>query len=80
MTADLNDLPCFDQNRHRAGAATELPNGQRINAIRPSIVAGSPSGALERFRGFRTVAAEDVALGYVRSIEGVQTGQIFEVT
>ncbi len=59
-------------------AATELPRGQRLNAVRPTIVAGSPAGPLERFRGYHPVDPADLVLRYIRSIEGVQSGQVYE--
>lgn len=34
-------------------------------------------GAL--FAGFKSVPAADAALGYVRSVEGAQTGQVYRM-
>ncbi|MEU6611617.1 short chain dehydrogenase [Streptomyces shenzhenensis] len=61
-------------------SAAELPRGQRINVIRPSIVQGSPPSALALFPGFLPVPLESVASAYVRSVEGVRTGHIYEVS
>lgn len=33
----------------------------------------------EYFRGFKPVAARDVALAYSKSVEGANTGQIYSV-
>jgi NAD(P)-dependent dehydrogenase (short-subunit alcohol dehydrogenase family) len=60
-------------------ASVELPRGLRINVVSPTIVQES----LERFGaympGFEAVPAFRVALAYVRSIEGIQTGKVYRV-
>ncbi len=60
-------------------ASVELPRGLRINVVSPTIVRES----LEKFGaympGFEAVPASRVALAYVRSIEGVQTGKVYRV-
>ena len=59
-------------------AALELPLGIRINAVSPTIVE-QPGGHSELFRGFHSVAAEEVAQAYVRSAHGIETGQVFRI-
>ncbi|MDX2204142.1 MAG: short chain dehydrogenase [Hyphomicrobiaceae bacterium] len=60
-------------------AAVELPRGLKINAVSPSLLIESEERYRGSFPGFKPVAAADVALAYVRSIEGGQTGQIYQV-
>ncbi|MFV0462496.1 MAG: short chain dehydrogenase [Nostocoides sp.] len=60
-------------------SATELPRGQRINIVKPTIVAGSPQVALDRFEGFEPVPLAQVVNAYIRSIEGVRSGHVYEV-
>ncbi len=60
-------------------AAVELPRGIRINAVSPGVLQESWSRVSQLFPGFEPVAAERVALAYVRSVEGPQTGQVFRV-
>ncbi|MNZ22135.1 short chain dehydrogenase [compost metagenome] len=59
-------------------AALELPRGMRINAVSPNVLVESPDYA-PYFRGFKPVAAADAALGYARSVEGAQTGQVYRI-
>ncbi|MFJ2621721.1 short chain dehydrogenase [Glutamicibacter sp. NPDC087344] len=59
-------------------AATELPRGQRLNAVSPSVLESAP-GYHSAFPGFERVSDEQVARAYVRSIEGVETGRIFKL-
>ncbi len=60
-------------------AAIELPAGQRINVISPTILKESMDVYGSFFRGFEPVSAEKVALAYSKSVEGAQTGQIYSV-
>ena len=60
-------------------AAAELPRGIRINLVSPSILAESIADFGSMFRGFEPVPAARVALAYSRSVEGIQTGQVFRV-
>lgn len=57
--------------------AIELPRGIRINAVSPTVLAESMHKFTDFFRGFSPVHAEKVALGYVKSVEGAQTGQVY---
>lgn len=60
-------------------AAIEMPHGIRINAVSPSVLTESMPKYGAFFRGFVSVSAASVALGYSRSVEGLQTGQVYEV-
>lgn len=57
-------------------AAAELPRGIRINAVSPTVLAEA-SGYHEFFPGFTQVPAETVGRAYVKSVEGIQTGQVY---
>lgn len=59
------------------GAAIELPRGIRINAVSPTILQESMHLYGPFFRGYQPVAASTVALSYVKSVEGAQTGKIY---
>lgn len=60
-------------------ASIELPRGIRINSVSPTILAESVPAFGEFFRGFEAVPAKRVALAYSKSVEGAQTGQVYEV-
>jgi len=60
-------------------AAIELPRGLRINAVSPTILRESLGIYGSYFIGFEAVPAERVALAYARSVDGAQTGQVYEV-
>ncbi len=60
-------------------AAIEMPRGLRINAVSPTVVTESMDKYAEFFRGFVSVPAAKVALAYVKSVEGAQTGQVYSV-
>ncbi len=60
-------------------AAIGLPRGLRINLVSPNVVQESLPKFAPFFRGFEAVPAARVALGYSRSVEGHQTGQIYRV-
>lgn len=57
-------------------AAAELPRRIRINAVSPTVLAEA-TGYHEFFPGFSQVPAETVGRAYVKSVEGIQTGQVF---
>ncbi len=61
------------------GAAIEMPRGIRVNAVSPTIIAESVSQYGDYFLGYKPIAAADAALGYVKSVEGLQTGQIYKI-
>lgn len=57
-------------------AAAELPRRIRINAVSPTVLAEATSYH-EFFPGFSQVPADTVGRAYVKSVEGIQTGQIY---
>lgn len=60
-------------------AATELPRGIRINTVSPTVLDESWSIYKDYFVGFETVSSNKVANSFVKSVNGVQTGQSFTV-
>lgn len=58
-------------------AAIELPRGIRINAVSPTVLAESMNEYAPYFRGFHPVSAARAALGFSKSVEGLQTGQVY---
>jgi NAD(P)-dependent dehydrogenase (short-subunit alcohol dehydrogenase family) len=60
------------------GAAIELSNGVRINAVGPDIVEESEA-YLPYFPGHVPVTMSRVAQAYIKSALGAQTGQIYKV-
>lgn len=60
-------------------AAIELPRGIRINAISPTVLTESLPKYGPFFIGHESVPAARVALAYSKSVEGLQTGQIYSV-
>lgn len=58
-------------------AAAEMPRGQRINAVSPTLLQESVPAYGPYFPGFEPVSGGRVALAYVRSIDGVQTGKVY---
>ncbi len=60
-------------------AAIELPRGLRINVVNPTILTESMEAYAELFRGFEPAPAARVALAYVRSVDGAQTGRVYRV-
>lgn len=61
------------------GAAIEMPRQIRINAISPTVIAESMGKYGPYFRGYVPVPVAKVALAYSKSVEGLQTGQIYKV-
>lgn len=60
-------------------AAIELPRGMRVNSVSPIVLLESMDKYAPYFRGFKPVAAADVALAYARSVEGMHTGRTYQV-
>lgn len=60
-------------------AAIEMPKGIRINSVSPTIVTESMVKYGIYFHGFVPVSAALVALAFSKSVEGAQTGQIYQV-
>lgn len=60
-------------------AAIELPRGIRINVVSPTVLTESMEGYAPFFRGFEPVTAQRAAQGYLRSVEGAQTGRVYRI-
>lgn len=60
-------------------AAIELPRGLRINIVSPTVITEAMEGYAPFFRGFKPVSAYEAALAYSKSVEGVNTGQVYIV-
>ena len=60
-------------------AAIEVQNNIRINAVSPTILTESMPRLGSYFRGFESVPASRVALAYSKTVEGAQTGQVYQV-
>jgi NAD(P)-dependent dehydrogenase (short-subunit alcohol dehydrogenase family) len=61
------------------GASVDMPRGIRINVVSPGIVTETKDKYAPLFDGFEPVPARRVAVAYVRSVEGAQTGQVYRV-
>lgn len=60
-------------------AAIEMPRGIRINCVSPTVITEAMENYAPYFRGYKPVSAADAALAYSKSVEGLQTGQVFVV-
>lgn len=60
-------------------ASIEMPRDLRINAVSPTVILEAMPKYAPYFRGFEPVPANRVALAYSKSVEGLQTGQIYRV-
>jgi NAD(P)-dependent dehydrogenase (short-subunit alcohol dehydrogenase family) len=60
-------------------AAIELPRGIRINVVSPTVTEESWSAFGPFFPGQKPIPAAEAANGYVKSVEGPQTGQIYRI-
>ena len=58
-------------------AALELPRGLRINCVSPTVIEEAMEEYAPYFRGYQPVPAARAALAYSKSVEGLQTGQIY---
>ena len=67
-------LDCFVR-----AAAIELPRGLRINIVSPGVLAESLSVYGDYFRGHEAVPGDRVGRAYLKSVEGLLTGQVFHV-
>jgi NAD(P)-dependent dehydrogenase (short-subunit alcohol dehydrogenase family) len=61
------------------GAAIELKRGIRINVVSPGLVEDSAGALGSAFPGHIPVAMNRVVAGFVKSVEGIGTGQVIEV-
>lgn len=59
-------------------AANEL-QGQRINAVSPTVLTEALDKYAPFFPGFESAAASRVALAYRRSLEGIDNGKVYRV-
>ena len=59
--------------------AIELPRGLRINVVSPNVLTEAMHAYGPYFRGFEPVSAARAALAFSRSVEGLQTGQVYKV-
>lgn len=60
-------------------AAIDFTHGIRINCVSPNVLEESYDRLKEAFKGFVPVPAERVALAYLKSVAGKQTGQEYQV-
>lgn len=60
-------------------AAIELSKGIRINLVSPTVITEAMDKYADYFRGYQPVPASIAALAYSKSVEGLQTGQIYKV-
>lgn len=60
-------------------AAIELPRGLRINSVSPGVLEESLPSYGPYFKGHEAVPAKRVAQAYVKSVEGLLTGQVINV-
>lgn len=60
-------------------AAIELRRDRRINLVSPTMLEESSPLYGPYFVGTRGVATNDVVLGYVKSVEGGQTGCVYRI-
>lgn len=61
------------------GAAIEMQRGMRINVVSPGVIEEAMGSYAPYFRGHCPVPAARAALGYAKSVEGLQTGQTFRI-
>jgi NAD(P)-dependent dehydrogenase (short-subunit alcohol dehydrogenase family) len=57
-------------------AATELPRGIRINVVSPTVLEGTEE-FYDAFPGFNHVSTSAVGRAFLKSVDGVQTGQVY---
>lgn len=60
-------------------AALELPRHLRLNVVSPGVIEEAMTAYAPYFRGHCPVPASHAALGYAKSVEGLQTGQTFRI-
>jgi NAD(P)-dependent dehydrogenase (short-subunit alcohol dehydrogenase family) len=60
-------------------AAIEMPRGLRINVVSPGVIEEAMDAYGAFFRGHYPVPAARAALGYAKSVEGLQNGQTFRI-
>ncbi|MDN5761281.1 MAG: short chain dehydrogenase [Microlunatus sp.] len=60
-------------------SAIELPRGLRINTVSPTVLAEAWDAYGDFFPGYPPVPVAEAGRGYVKSILGAQTGQVYRV-
>jgi NAD(P)-dependent dehydrogenase (short-subunit alcohol dehydrogenase family) len=60
-------------------AALELPRGLRINLVSPTMTEESAAAFGPFFPGQKAIPAAEAALGFVKSVEGPQTGRVYRI-
>jgi NAD(P)-dependent dehydrogenase (short-subunit alcohol dehydrogenase family) len=60
-------------------AALELPRGLRINLVSPTMTEESASSFGPFFPGQKAIPAAEAAMGFVKSVEGPQTGRVYRI-
>lgn len=60
-------------------ASCELPRGIRLNLVSPTVFEESMGSYGPFFRGFEPVPVAKAALAFSRSVEGIETGQVYRV-
>lgn len=61
------------------GSAIELPRNIRINLVSPTVIEEALPVYGSFFPGCKAIPASEAALGFVKSIEGLQTGRIYRM-
>ena len=60
-------------------AALELPRGLRINLVSPTVTEESWSAFGPFFPGQKPIPASEAASGFIKSVEGPQTGRVYRI-
>lgn len=60
-------------------ASIEMPRDLRINVVSPTVILEAMPKYAPYFRGFEPIPASRAALAYSKSVEGLQTGQVYRV-
>jgi NAD(P)-dependent dehydrogenase (short-subunit alcohol dehydrogenase family) len=60
-------------------AAIEMPRGVRINAVSPTVTEEALSAFGPFFPGQKPIPAAEAAGGFLKSVEGLQTGQVYRI-
>jgi NAD(P)-dependent dehydrogenase (short-subunit alcohol dehydrogenase family) len=60
-------------------AAIEFTRGIRINVVSPTILSEAQDRYGTLFLGYEAIPAQRAAIAYSRSVEGLQTGQVYRV-
>ncbi len=66
-------------NSFAIAAAREMPRGQRINVVCPTVVADSAEAYADFFPGFDPAPMQSVVNGYIRSVMTNVTGRIIKI-